>query len=447
MHMKRQLDRDPSRVTGTSRHTVFCWKPLAGILAAFVVFQAVAIDTAALLAEPDAHKRAETLLGLLKPFDQSMIRPVLQVGDTDSAPEVRKVVVERLGSFPDAAVLDFLERHAASDADAEVAILALDQLRAHRARQLGQLFEKRLSLARQQGDARSLESLTAQHQRWVTSARGATMPAFLQEPPPVFEVIGPGKSIRVLIISDFGTDGTEMKRVAAAALSVHRKRPFDLGITIGDNIVPKGVTSLDDPRWKADWEDQYARLGVPIFATTGNHDWGFADSPAAEILYSQKSRTWRMPALYYTFTAGQVQFFALCTPAISETQLRWLDHELGCSKARWKVVYGHYPIYSNAGHGDTPGYASTLLPILRNRANLYLAGHEHTMQHLKPEDGVHFIVNGTGGQGIRPAKSGSRTQYAGSFYGFTALDADPSGLKVSFMDTEGTVQYEGVIDK
>jgi tartrate-resistant acid phosphatase type 5 len=420
---------------------------MISIILAFFLFQAPAVDPARLLAEPDGHKRAETVLSLFKKFDKSMIGPLLQVADADPAPEVRKVVVDRLGRFPDPVVLDFLERHATSDPDAEVSILALDQLRAHRARQLGELFEKRLALARQQGDAKSLEALTTQHQRWVTAARGATMPAFMQDPPPVFEAIPPRKSVRVLAFSDFGTDGAEMQRVAAAAVAAHRKRPFDLGITIGDNIVPKGVTSLDDARWKIDWEDQHARLGIPIFATTGNHDWGFSDSPAAEILYSQKSRTWRMPSLYYTFTAGQIQFFALCTPALSETQLRWLDRELTRSKARWKVVYGHYSIYSNAGHGNTPGYDKTLLPILRNRANVYMSGHDHVMQHLRPEDGVHFIVNGTGGQGIRPAKSGPRTLYAGSFYGFTVLDAGPSGLKVSFVDTDGKVQYETVIAK
>ena len=434
-------------ITGARRRSLFYWKPLTGVFAAVLAFRAAALDTSTLLAEPDAHKRAETVQGLLKKADPSTIRPLLQVGESDPAPEVRKVVIERLGSFPDPAVLEFLERRAATDADAELAILALDQLQALRARQWSQLFEKRLALAREQGDAKSLEVLSRQQQRWVTAARGATMPAFLQEPPPVFEVLEPGKVIRVLVVSDFGTDGSDMKRVAAAALAAHRDRPFDLGLTIGDNIVPKGVTSLEDPRWKADWEDQYGRLGVPVFAITGNHDWGFADSPAAEILYSQKSRTWRMPALYYTFTAGPVQFFAICTPALSETQLRWLDRELGRSTARWKVVYGHYPIYSTAGHGDTPGYDRTLLPILRDRAHIYLAGHEHTMQHLKPEGGVHFIVNGAGGQGIRPAKTGPRSQYAGSFYGFTVLDAGPNGLKVSFVDTESSVRYEAVIAK
>jgi len=417
------------------------------ILALLLLFQAPAVDPGAILSEPDSHKRVETVRRLLKKFDKSMIAPLMQVAEKDPSPEVRKFLVERMGRFADPAVLEYLERHAATDADAEVAVLCLDQLRMHQARQLEKLFGKRLALARQQGDAKALDTLTAEHQRWVTAARGGTLPDFLQQPPPVFEAIPARQSIRVLAFSDFGTDGADMKRTGAAALAAHQKQPFDFGITIGDNIVPEGVVSPDDPRWNLDWRELYGRLGIPIYAVTGNHDWGFADSPAAEILFTGKNAGWRMPALYYTFTAGPVQFFALCTPALSETQLRWLDRELSASKARWKVVYGHYPIYSNAGHGDTPGYDQKLLPILKGRAQLYMAGHEHTMQHLAPEGGVHFIVNGAAGQGIRPAKSGPRTLYAGSFYGYTVLEAGPEGLKVSFVDTNGKMQYESVIAK
>ncbi|MCE5309862.1 MAG: metallophosphoesterase [Acidobacteriales bacterium] len=420
---------------------------MISVILALVLFQAPAVDPAAILAEADSQKRVETIRQLLRKFDKSMIGPMLRVGDSDPSPEVRKFVVDRLGRLGNPAVLEFLERHATTDPDVEVSVMALDQLRVHRARQLGQLFEKRLAVARERGDTKSLETLTAQHQRWVSAARGAVLPAFLQEPPPVFEAIPARKAIRVLAFSDFGTGGENMKRTAAAALAAHRKRRFDLGITIGDNILPEGVMSLDDPRWKASWIEQYDRLGIPIYAVTGNHDWGFADSPAAEILYSARSKSWRMPALYYTFTTGPVQFFALCTPALSEMQIKWLDRELGRSRARWKVVYGHYPIYSSAGHGDTPGYDKILLPILRNRANVYMAGHEHTMQHIAPDAGVHFIVNGAAGQGIRPAISGPRTLYAGSFYGYTVLEAGPSGLKVSFVDTAGKTQYENLIAK
>jgi len=420
---------------------------MTSIILAFLLFQAPAVDPAAILAEPDSQKRVETIQRLFKKFDKSMIGPLLQVADSDPSPEVRKFLLDRLGRFPDPAVMELLERRATTDSDAGVSVLALEQLRAQQARQLGQLFERRLALARRQRDPRALEVLTAEHQRWLTAARGATLPAFLQEPPPVFAAVGPRKSIRVLAFSDFGTGGDEMKRTAAAAAAAHSKRPFDLGITIGDNILSKGVLSPEDERWKANWEDRYALLRIPIFAITGNHDWGFADSPAAEILYSHKGQGWRMPALYYTFTAGPVQFFALCTPALSETQLKWLDRELSASKARWKVVYGHYSIYSNAGHSDTPGYDKILLPILRNRANAYMSGHDHVMQHLSPEGGVHFIVNGAGGQSIRPAVSGPRTLYAGSFYGYTVLEAGPGGLEFSFVDTNGKAQYHAVIGK
>ena len=68
-------------MTGARPYNVFCWKPLATILAAFLAFQAAAQNTAELLAEPDAHKRAETVLTLIKKSDQSLIRPLLQVGD------------------------------------------------------------------------------------------------------------------------------------------------------------------------------------------------------------------------------------------------------------------------------------------------------------------------------------------------------------------------------
>ena len=59
-----------------------------------------------------------------------------------------------------------------------------------------------------------------------------------------------------------------------------------------------------------------------------------------------------MPAAYYTFQAGAVQFFALDTDLISEAQLRWLTESLDKSVATWKVVYGHHPIYSAGQHED-----------------------------------------------------------------------------------------------
>jgi hypothetical protein len=141
-----------------------------------------------------------------------------------------------------------------------------------------------------------------------------------------------------------------------------------------------------------------------------------------------------MPAAYYTFTAGPAQFFALDTDVISEPQLRWLGEQLDRSTAVWKIVYGHHPIYSEGVHEDNNQKIEQLLPVLRDRADIYLAGHDHDMQHLKPEGRLHFFVAGSGGK-LRPIEPGPRSLFAKSAHGFAVLEIDAAALQVAFVDT------------
>ncbi|MGB9604458.1 MAG: metallophosphoesterase [Bryobacteraceae bacterium] len=383
------------------------------------------------------QRRAEVQRKLSQ-LDESAIRDLLQQAAAEPDAGIRRVILQRLARLDRADVREALERHAATDPDAELALFALERLRVQ---QLARIFEKRLALARKQNDARALETLLAEHQRWVTLARGALAPAFLQQPPPVFDAIPARPAVRVMAIGDFGVENDDQRRVALAAAEYHRGRPFDLGLTLGDNFVPDGVLGPADPRWQSGWEGLYGPLGIPFFATSGNHDWGFADSPAGEILYAERSRSWRMPALYYSFRAGPAQFFALATHAMSETQLHWLDRELARSQARWKIVYGHHPIYSYGAHGDTEALNRSLLPLLEGRAQIYLVGHEHMVQHLKPQGGLHFLVAPASGQSARPVKKGPGTLYADSFYGFVVLEIDQRQISVAFVDDQGKERY------
>jgi 3',5'-cyclic AMP phosphodiesterase CpdA len=91
----------------------------------------------------------------------------------------------------------------------------------------------------------------------------------------------------------------------------------------------------------------------------------------------------------------------LNTVLISEAQLLWLRDELKKSTRKWKVVYGHYHVYS-ALRGDNDDLIKRLLPILEeNQVDLYLCGHEHLFQHLQRAGNVHFFVNGAAGGGAR----------------------------------------------
>lgn len=393
--------------------------------------------------ERDPQRRLEKVRELLRSLRRSRLDFFIELADSDPEPAIRRAIIERLASrVRTTAVADLLERRARTDPDASIAMLALEGLRTQQARRFGQIFRERLDKARGANDTAALQALVPESQFWTTFSEGAVLPRSLQEAPPVFEAIPARKSIRVVAIGDYGTGSDAMTQTAAAALAYHRERPFDIGLTLGDNLPPDGATGISDPRWRAHWEDLYGPLRIPFFATTGNHDWHIGESPAAQILYTHRSSTWRMPALYYSFTAGPVQFFALATQVMSGAQLEWLDGALARSQARWKIVYGHHPIYSHGRHGDTEGFDTTLLPILKGRAHVYLAGHDHLPQHLKPEGGVHFFVNAAAGQSRRGANTGPRTLFTDSFYGFTVIEADQDRLVLRFVDTGGKSRYQ-----
>jgi hypothetical protein len=413
----------------------------------------------ALLDEKDEQKRAGLAGDLADDETAAALNFVLAVLETDPSAAVRREIIDELHDKREVQAeprfWQALERLAASDADAPTAVMALDKLRVRRLSELHKLLAKRMALARRNNDEKAERLLAREDERWISLVNGTMLPAFLRESPPIFSLKESDQPVRVLTLGDFGYGATgnrrlageEQKRVAAAMLQAHRQSPFDFGLTLGDNFYPDGMESPTDDRWKTLWSELYEPLGLKFYATLGNHDWHHSDSPAAEILYSQQSQSWRMPAPYYTFTAGPVQFFALDTNEISEAQLLWLRAALGESRARWKVVYGHHPIYSAGQHEDNPKQIERLLPELKGRADVFLAGHDHDLQHLKPEGGIHFFVNGGGGARIRRIEPNTRSLFAHSANGFAMIEADARTLAVKFIGTDLKTLYEYTLTK
>jgi predicted MPP superfamily phosphohydrolase len=304
------------------------------------------------------------------------------------------------------------------------------------------LLNKRLEAARAAHDDAGVTRLAAEQERWISLVRGTMLPAFMRVPPARFSLKPDNQPVRVLAFGDFGTGSPGQKQTAAAMAELHKKTPFDFGITLGDNFYPAGMASPADARWKSLWDELYDPLKIKFYTSLGNHDWVQSDSPAAEILYSATSPSWRLPAPYYTFTAGPIQFFALDTNEVSEAQLMWLDDELKKSTAKWKIVYGHHPIYSDGDHGDSIVLTRRLLPLLKNRVDVYLVGHDHILNHIKPEAGVQFFVSGGGGAGLYRVKPGERSLFAQSVNGFTVVEADSASRTVRFIGADSKQLYE-----
>ena len=133
-------------------------------------------------------------------------------------------------------------------------------------------------------------------------------------------------------------------------------------------------------------------------------------------------------------------------------QLQWLKEALDSSHARWKIVYGHFPPYLSAG---SRGYTSDTLtvhrvmPMLKGRADVYIAGHHHSMQHLAPVDGVNLFIAGAGGAtsyevGTTPDP---RVLFAKSDYGLAVLEITANTFTVRFIDKDSKQVYESTIRK
>ena len=231
---------------------------------------------------------------------------------------------------------------------------------------------------------------------------------------------------------------------------------LDFILTVGDNIYPGGVQSADDPQWETKFEEVYddPSLQVPFYPTLGNHDHG--GDVSAQIDYSARNENWRMPGRYYTFTrtladGTAVQFFALDTTPIDQrhpdaaAQLTWLDEQLGQSNARWKIVFGHHPLYGHKLHrGPNRVMIARLDPLFtRHNVDLYLAGHDHTLEMLKPVKGVNYVITGAAG-GPDKAYAVAWTDesfYAATLGGFTLLRISKDESVIDFVRMDAETQY------
>jgi tartrate-resistant acid phosphatase type 5 len=348
-----------------------------------------------------------------------------------------------------------LENLAISIPDQEIALACLDSVRKLEMQRLRQALNRRMVNPALSHSADTTAQLEQQDERWISLVNGTMLPAFLRRVPPIFSVAQGKSKIRVLAFGDYGSGGLQkdwdhQKEAAAAMREYARQHPFDLGITLGDNFYPKGMDSPDELRWKTDWEDFYGPLRIAFYASLGNHDWYDPDSPAAEILYSLHSPTWHMPSPYYTFTAGPVQFFAIDSNEISAAQSRWLQNALEASQAKWKIVYGHHPPYFAGPNGTTTDerIVKALMPILKGRADVYIAGHDHNLEHLKPVDGVNLFIAGGGGAVTYEADSASPVAlFARQTNGFAVLEIEDHTATVRLVDAADKEIYKTTLRK
>ncbi len=219
--------------------------------------------------------------------------------------------------------------------------------------------------------------------------------------------------------------------VATAMKSYCREHGCDFATMLGDNIYPDGATAdaeRDAQRFRDVFTIPFAPLAqgrehFRIYGVLGNHDWHSSRAGAmAQVRFMETSPVFYMQGLFYRVVppaaGGEVEIFAIDTEMLlsgttvykaaladdgselptnkveapdpwavpqSEAErnmVAWLDAALASSTARWKIVIGHHPLWSTAGSKFEQAKAlrRLILPALCRGADLYLAGHEHTLE-------------------------------------------------------------------
>ncbi len=245
-----------------------------------------------------------------------------------------------------------------------------------------------------------------------TQPQPAQETTFAGEAPPPARVLSlpnrPG-SIKFAAIGDAGRGDRPQYDVSAQMVAFRKVFPFDFVVMLGDNVYDGGTP--EDYRRK--FELPYATLlddGVTFHATLGNHD--SVNQPMYEPFHMGGER-------YYTFRPEQpllaklsdtdVQFFMIDTETLDQTELAWIDREMGRSDARWKIPVFHRPMYTS-GRYATPArlFRLAMEPIfLRHDVKVALSGHEHFYERTQPQKGITYFISGGAGSlrygDIRPS--------------------------------------------
>src|ERR1700756_31008 len=272
--------------------------------------------------------------------------------------------------------------------------------------------------------------------------------------------------LRFLIFGDWGREGqfhqTDVATQMGLAAATRKCRFI---VSVGDNFYEKGVQSATDPQWKSSFEAIYtaSSLSVPWYVILGNHD--YKGRPEAQLDYAKAHPDWKMPARYFSAVepitkTENVEFFFIDTsPFVEEyqtkeemrdeivsqdtnAQVAWLDQALSNSKATWKIVIGHHPIFSGGSeHGDQPELIRDIKPLLeKHRVPAYFNGHDHDPQHIVRES-VEYFNTGAGSKVREPGPTEGSRFYRGT-PGFMAVTLTAKEMRVEVIDYTGASLYE-----
>ncbi len=289
----------------------------------------------------------------------------------------------------------------------------------------------------------------------------------------------PKGAVKFLVFGDWGRFGDDHQLpVAAQMAKTAREVHADFFVNVGDNFYPKGVASTQDPHWHYSLEEVYKDFSLQRewYSILGNHD--YMGDPDAQVAYTKISRRWIMPARYFNKqiklkdgSGKNIKFTFIDTnPLIPEfytnpeygpnvkatdstAQKAWIKQSISnlAKEDHWNIVVGHHPMFTGSitrreGY-DTRRIRNSLNELfIENKVDAYIAGHDHSLQHLQPKGDIHHFVSGSASEATQVDML-EYSKFAARAYGFLLFAVTSKEMVVYAIDHEGNVLYQTIIKK
>lgn len=278
-------------------------------------------------------------------------------------------------------------------------------------------------------------------------------------------------------------DGNELCQLQTArsmiSVASEKGKPSFI-LALGDNFYDSGVSSTEDSMFTNNFRSIYFQesdvlKGIPWHAAIGNHDLGYGATGVSALINRTTTHSdddeWNMPGQWYSMRYSSPYTFVVVEVILVDTtwlapseneatsqidgsiqswriekhvnELREIFEKSEMDPPTYRIVAGHYPIFSNGEKGDNSELVENLLPLLQEfKVSCYLSGHDHSAQHLQYL-GQNFFISGhstlTNSQ-ISDEQNSAATLVFGNFgdAGFSRFEATSSQLKMQYIGSNDT---------
>lgn len=265
-------------------------------------------------------------------------------------------------------------------------------------------------------------------------------------------------------VGDWGGGANSNWPSVARTITAYIKKRIDVKFVVstGDNFYPTGVTGLKDPKWKLVFETPMSDpvlQGMRFYVIAGNHDeWGLPP----QLEYGRTHERWYFPSRYWVdvLPGGSDPSRSVALVGLDayhkdffSTQfhfLRQLAERDDFSKAGWRIMINHVPLYSGSHHGRegfSKNCRAKLSPVLSSmRFQGYINGDDHVLEVLRdtqqpPVD--YFVSGGGGGSSTYSSSKLAETVYLdpNGRLGFMNHCVGPDDMITEVVDVSGKLLF------